>query len=196
MPNLFEHCRDGVSSAKPKIRKAEGKMQTCLRFCRDQAGVSVRQDRAGRSLPARRPAVRCRTSVHSAGCSPNWKVYLIAPFRICARRAQRAAASPREGPLFASRRSAPACPSQAADRLVILNLRFQRNRSSPQPPPGGGLHLRVPQVRSCRPIRSAAGLTRVQIGLAKAERAAACAGRRPAVRCRTCAHSAGCDPIL
>ena len=32
---------------------------------------------------------------------------------------------------------------------------------SPQPPPGGGLHSCVPQVRSCWPVRSAAGWSRV-----------------------------------
>ena len=52
---------------------------------------------------------------------------------------------------------------------------------SPLPPPGGGLHLRVPKVRSCRLIRSAAGFF-AQIQSRSDRRAAAWGRRRPAAR--------------
>ena len=35
MPNLFEHCRAGVSSAQPKIRISRAKKQARLHFFRD-----------------------------------------------------------------------------------------------------------------------------------------------------------------
>ena len=79
---------------------------------------------------------------------------------------------PGEGPHFASRRFARACPSQAATRMLhflILHFEFLicdfvRSRRSPQPPPGGGLLLYVAgpsaRLRACpewdrcrRPVR-------------------------------------------
>ena len=165
---------------------------------------------AGRSFAPRRPAPRIRLSAR-AGASQAAARVKYRSFLIClngtavsrvvsVRQDRRAAASPGEGPLLASRRSARAGASQAAARIKYRSFLIAPEQTrlsagvfravrtgNPLPPPR---RRAAPSRR--RPLRSAAGLPFSNavhcsvagmfcegIDLARGRRAAASGGEGP-----------------
>ena len=115
--------------------------RTCRRFVRIGEGLDLFRGRRAAAWGRRRPAVRCRTCVHSAGCAPN--IIFNSSFFIfnCARMG--AAARSRPGRRAASSRCSKASPSA---RLQAFSHRINRAAiGEPQPPGGEG-----PQLAACR----------------------------------------------